>query len=209
MQAARDDVSIDLSETQRVSEKIRAMVLKLRADHDLARFEYTRNVRIAPGEISHSHPILTLNSMVREEHALLSLYLHEQMHWYVTWFSHARGHAWRTVWSSLLTRYPEVPVVFPEGAHDAQSSYLHLMVNWLEIEAASTFLGRERAVEIASKNFVYSGLYRIVLSDWDELASLYRDNGLTPVRSAAVMTQDDLALAARMDEAATDSNSRK
>ena len=105
----------------------------------------------------------------------------------------------------MLTRYPDVPVAFPEGAHDARSSYLHLIVNWLEIEAASGYLGREGAIEVASKNFVYSGLYRIVLADWDALAGLYRSHGLTPIHPATGMTQDELELAARMDEAATDS----
>ncbi|WP_148663623.1 hypothetical protein [Bosea vaviloviae] len=199
-----DIVTIDLSETQRVSERIRTMLLSLRAEHDLAPCEYTRRVRIAPGEISHSHPVLTLNTMVREESALLSLYLHEQMHWYVTWYSHAHHDGWKTIWAALLDRYPNVPVVFPEGAHSAQSSYLHLIVNWLEIEATAGFLGREKAVEIAAKNFVYSGLYRIVLADWDALATLYGDHGLTPIHPATAMTDHDLEIAARMDEATTD-----
>lgn len=52
--------------------------------------------------------------------------------------------------------------------------------NWLEIEASAQFLGRLQEVEIAEKNFVYSGLYRIVLADWNALAELYGANGLSP-----------------------------
>ncbi|WNJ91651.1 hypothetical protein [Bosea sp. 685] len=204
MLISTDTVAIDLSETRKVSERIRSMLLKLRADHDLAQYEYTHPVRIAPGEISHSHPVLTLNTMVREESALLSLYLHEQMHWYVTWYSHAHHDGWKTIWAELLHRYPNVPVAFPEGAHSAQSSYLHLIVNWLEIEATAGFLGREKAVEIAARNFVYSGLYRIVLADWDGLAALYASHGLTPIHPATAMADHDLEIAARMDEATTD-----
>jgi hypothetical protein len=104
----------------------------------------------------------------------------------------------------LLAQYPEVPIAFPEGAHTLQSSYLHLIVNWLEIEANAHFLGRQRATEIAAKNFVYSGLYRIVLADWDALLELYTAHLLLPIRAAPLMTPDDLAFAARMDEATAD-----
>jgi hypothetical protein len=53
-------------------------------------------------------------------------------------------------------------------------------------------------------NFVYSGLYRIVLADWNALSELYGANGLTPVYPATQMTADDLAIAAQMDEATTE-----
>jgi hypothetical protein len=199
-----DDVTIDLTEAQRASERIRTMLLKLSSDYDLSPYEYTRRVRIAPGEIAHSHPVLTLNTMIREETALLSLYLHEQMHWYVTWYSYTRHDAWNAIWATLLARYPNVPVVFPEGAQNAQSSYLHLIVNWLEVETAAQFLGHPKSAALAQKNFVYSGLYRIVLADWDALTELYRGHALAPIHPATAMTADDLAVAARMDEAPTD-----
>ena len=105
------------------------------------------------------------------------------------------------IWRELEVRYPSLPTTFPEGAHTLTSSYLHLVVNWLEIELASILLGREVAVEVASNNFVYSGLYRIVLADWNWLSNVYGKCGLTPIREAATMTEQDLVLAARMDEA--------
>jgi len=126
------------------------------------------------------------------------------MHWYLTWYSHARHDGWKDIWAALLARYPTVPVQFPEGAHTVQSSYLHLIVNWLEIEASAQILGRVKAVEIAGNNFVYSGLYRIVLADWNALAELYRANALAPIYPATRMTTDDLAIAALMDEATTE-----
>jgi hypothetical protein len=199
-----DDIAIDLTEAQQASERVRTMLLKLSSDYDLSPYAYTRRVRIAPGEIAHSHPVLTLNTMIREETALLSLYLHEQMHWYVTWYSYARPDGWSATWADLSARYPNVPAVFPEGAHTAQSSYLHLIVNWLEVEAAAQFLGRPKSIALAQKNFVYSGLYRIVLADWDALTELYRRHALAPICPATAMTADDLVIGARMDEAPTD-----
>lgn len=204
MRVPTDNVEIDLTEARRAAEQIRGLLDKLRAEHDLRPFEYATRMRIAPGEIPHSHPVLTLNTMLRAEGPLLSTYLHEQMHWYVTWYSYAHTAGWRAIRKELEARYPAVPVAFPEGAHSAASSYLHLIVNWLEVEATSTLLGREAAVEIASRNFVYSGIYKIVLAEWDGLARLYRERGLVPIRTAIEMTEEDLALAARMDEASID-----
>ena len=163
------ETHIDLGEAERAAINIKSMLLKLRGDYDLAPLEYTRKVRIAPGEIPRSHPVLTLNTMARDEHALLSVYLHEQMHWYVTWCSHRNGVGWRAIWSDLRTRFSDVPVAFPEGAHTVQSSYLHLIVN----------------------------IYKIVLAHWDALSSLYREHALVPFRPAAAMTGEDLSLAAQ------------
>jgi hypothetical protein len=199
------ETQIDLGEAERAANSIKSMLLKLRGAYDLAPFEYTRRVRIAPGEIPHSHPVLTINTMVRAEQPLLSLYLHEQMHWYLTWYSHRHGAGWRAIWADLQTRFPEVPVAFPEGAHTAQSSYLHLIVNWLEIAATSQLLGEKIAKEIAAENFVYSGVYKIVLAHWDALSDLYRAHALAPIRPATTMTEEDLNLAAREDEAAIQS----
>ena len=62
MCSSAEGIEIDLAETQRAAELVRDLLRKLRSEHDLGRFEYTTRVRVAPGEIPHSHPVLTLNS---------------------------------------------------------------------------------------------------------------------------------------------------
>ncbi|MCR9212184.1 MAG: hypothetical protein NXI13_00590 [Proteobacteria bacterium] len=62
------------------------MLFKLHDRYDLSRWEYTKKVRIAPYEIPHSHPILTLNSQYAigpgaDEDLILATYIHEQLHW--------------------------------------------------------------------------------------------------------------------------------
>ena len=145
------------------AELVKDMLAKLRSAYELAPYEYTKVIRIAPGEIPHSHPILTLNTMIRAEGPLLCTYLHEQMHWYVTWYSYANNSGWRAIFREIREMFPSVPVAFPQGAHTEGSSYLHIIVNWLEVESAASLLGRASAEEIASKNFVYSGIYALVL----------------------------------------------
>lgn len=196
-----DRIDIDLSRAQKSAENVRNILVNLRASYDLGRYEYTKMVRIAPNEIAHSHPILTLNTSLRAENQILCTYLHEQMHWYATWYSHTNTSGWREIWSAIRQRFPSLPVGFPHGANDEPSSYLHIIVNYLEIEAVGDLLSPEVARKLAAENFVYRGIYEIVLRDWESLTILYRSQGLIPICPATIMSEQDLQLAALMDEA--------
>ncbi len=126
--------SIDLSMAQARAEKIVECVKQLRERYDLRRFEYTDHLRVAPTEIPHSHPVLTLNTQLYNPEEILCDYLHEQMHWYVERSGCAAESS--PLVATLKQRYPQAPIGFPEGASDEYSTCLHLLVNWLEIEAA-------------------------------------------------------------------------
>jgi hypothetical protein len=196
------DIALDFTAVQRNAERVRAMLLDARARFDLARFEYCKQVRIAPTEIPYSHPSITLNTWIHDDLGLLSMYLHEQMHWYVTWYSHARAPQWRNLFERLRERYPSVPAAEGGGANDEFSTYLHLLVNWLEIEAVSQFVGRDRAISHVRELHFYRWIYQAVTDDWKALGALYREQGLLPIRPATEMSADDLKLAALTDEAA-------
>jgi len=188
------DLEIDLAPAQRAAARVRDMLTGLRKCHDLARFEYTKRVRIAPTEIPHSHPVLTLNTFLRDDVALLSAYLHEQMHWYVSWYSKSRPSDWDTLLARLRARYPQVPAAGDGGAQDEFSTYLHLLVNWCEVDAASRFVSRETIARHVGTLPFYRWIYRTVLDDWAELAALYRATGAVPMRHATDMDSDDLAV---------------
>jgi hypothetical protein len=174
--------SIDLSMAQARAEKIIECIKRLREHHDIRRFEYTNHLRVAPTEIPHSHPLLTLNTELYDPEEILCEYLHEQMHWYEGRLGCA-GEGSPLI-TELKQRYPQAPVGFPEGANDEYSTYLHLLVNWLEIEAASQFLARERAEEIARKKRYYRWMYRTVLSDWRSLEELFGAYDIVPITPA-------------------------
>jgi hypothetical protein len=197
-------IDIDLSAAQALAEKVRNALVMLRERYNLGRYEYTKKVRIAPTELCYSHPVLTLNTSLRAENAILCTYLHEQMHWYLTWYSHVNRSGWQEIWSTIRQTYPSLPVGFPQGANDEHSSYLHIIVNYLEIEAAGDVLGSDIARDVAAKNFVYRGIYEIVLREWESLTALYRRHGLIPIRPASAMSERDLQFAALMDESPID-----
>jgi hypothetical protein len=178
-------IDIDLDFAQREAERIRALLLALRRRHDLARYEYTRLVRIVPGSETFSHPVLTLgNRFAENEDLLLSTYLHEQMHWYLWLLGTPDYDPVAPFFDELVRRYPDAPIKLPEGARNYESTYLHLVVNWLEISAASEFIGRTRASTVADTQWGQRWIYRTVLKDWDRLGELYERHGIVPIRNA-------------------------
>jgi hypothetical protein len=174
--------SIDLSVAQTGAERIIECIRRLREWHDTRPFEFTKHVRVAPTELPHSHPILTFNTQLYDPEEILCEYLHGQMHWYTERLNCASADS--PLIAELKQRYPHAPTGFPEGANDEYATYLHLLVNWLEIEAASRFLKRERAEEIARRKRHYRWIYHTVLADWLALEELFRTHNIAPIASS-------------------------
>jgi len=118
-------------------------------------------------------------------------------------YSHPDKHTnqWRVVWGALERRYPDPPIGRGEGADTLCSTHLHLIVNWLEIEALGTLIGAEPAKEHVANLHYYRWIYASVLRDWQALRGLYASHYLVPILPAHDMSPEDLALAARLDEA--------
>lgn len=175
-------IDIDLSSTEDRAKRARELLQTLRERRDLARFEFTKRVRIAPNEIPHSHPILTINTFaIENENKFLSTYLHEQVHWYL--HDHRRPQLAKAI-ALLKKRYPEVPSPKSERARDEYSIYLHLVVNWLEIDAMSQVIGRDPALRVFERPVAYRWIYRTVIKDWDLIGSVLRDTGVAPMPDA-------------------------
>jgi hypothetical protein len=176
-------IDIDLSHAEREAQRIRELLAALRKRHDLGRFEFTRHVRIMPASPTHSHPILTLGTRFAEtEDLLLATYLHEQMHWYLWHLGGPDHDPVAPFFDELVRRYPKAPTRLPEGARNYEQTYLHLVVCWLELDALTELIGRERAVAIADTQWGYRWVYRTVIADWESLGQLYREHGIAPMR---------------------------
>ena len=178
-------IDIDLSHARREAGRVHRLLTALRRRHDLSRYEYTRVVRIVPGSDTFSHPILTLgNRFAENEDLLLSTYLHEQMHWYLWHLGTPQQDPVQPFFDELVRRYPKAPIELPDGARNYEATYVHLVVNWLEIAATAEFIGRPRACALAAQQRTYRWIYRTVLRDWDMLGELYERHGLVPIRTA-------------------------
>ena len=185
-------IDLDLDHARREAERVRDMLQALRRRHDLSRYEYTQLVRIVPGGDTFSHPMLTLgNRFAEHEDLLLSTYLHEQMHWYLWYLGTPERDPVAPFLDELVRRYPEAPTDLPDGARNYESTYLHLVINWLEVAATSEFIGRARACAVAEAQRTYRWIYRTVLKDWDLLAELYERHGIIPIRTAPELAAEN------------------
>lgn len=173
--------ALDISLAHDTSEELatREQLLRLLAAHDLARWLFTRAVRIDAAATPHSHPVLTLHTRhLAHDDQLLSTFLHEQAHWYLD----AHEEKLALAASELGQRFPELPVGFPEGARDLRSSREHLIVIWLELEALEQFVGEKRASAVFDfwEGSHYRSLYRLVRRERSTLRSLIERHGLFP-----------------------------
>lgn len=165
-------------------QQTRAQLQRLSSTLALDSWTLTPIVRIEAGSIPHSHPVLTLNTRHLDKDALLlATFIHEQMHWWLD--RHAA--ATRRAKDDLRRLYPSLPVGYPRGANDEDSSYEHLLVIWLEIEGVNALLGEPagRAVLGYWKGDHYTALYGLVDADRDKIGAIVRRRGLVFTPSGA------------------------
>lgn len=143
--------------------------------YDLGGLIFTARVRIESNVIPHSHPVLTLNTRHLDDDELqLATFLHEQIHW----FCDGKADAVEAAITDLKTLYQEVPVGFPEGAHDEYSVYLHLIVNLLELDALNRVLGEKRAGAVIGRKDYYLWIYEKISNEQAKIRSVLNRYGL-------------------------------
>lgn len=130
--------------------------------YDVEPWILTREVVIDQSSIPHSHPVLTLHTRHRgDEPMLLSTFVHEQLHW----LEEAEADSWGAAMRELRGLFPEVPDRSQGGARDDESTYRHLLVCDLELQAMTALLGEETARETLARITHYEWIYERVLDD--------------------------------------------
>jgi hypothetical protein len=118
---------------------------------DLEKWTFTENLVIRDDGFSHSYPELTLatNQLVaRNDQEFISIYVHENLHVFLS--LHPKNF-YATI-ADLRISYPNVPIGRVNGVHlggrDEESTYIHLIVGYLEYMAMMQLFGKESATEI-------------------------------------------------------------
>lgn len=147
--------------------------------YDLAPLIFTYDIHIQSRVIPHSHPILTLNTRYAERpNKLLSVFIHEQLHW---WVEGKKSELTGAV-AELRVLYPEVPQ--QGGARSVYSTYLHLIICFLEFEAINHYLGKAEASKIIKEfievDKIYPWIYTQVQLKNTEIAQIVNKNKLRP-----------------------------
>jgi hypothetical protein len=123
---------------------------------------FTNDIEIDENVVPFSHPVLTLNcNYLDNDLKQLANLLHEQFHWYEVSKPDQREKAI----CDFKMLFPQVPTGGREGARDNYSSYLHLIVCDLELQAMTKVTGEEKARQILSEWTHYTWIYDKVLND--------------------------------------------
>lgn len=155
----------------------KAQFERLIGAYDLSQWMFTREIVIDEKSIPHSHPVLTLHTRhLKQDDELLSTYLHEQLHWFLTRHPAER----KAAEQDLMKLYPTVPAGYPEGANDTESTYLHLLVCRLEQKADLAVMGEQRTSDVMQfwAGDHYRWVYRTVLHDGSKIDEILERHGL-------------------------------
>lgn len=145
--------------------------------YDVSRYLFTKKVQIEDGVIPHSHPVLTLNTRyIDQPIKQLTTFLHEQIHWWVS----ENDDGVSAAIAEFRKRYPKIPTERREIARNEYSTYLHLVVCYLELVAMRDVAGEETAAEAFDwlKGHHYRWIYRTVLQDEASIAEVVKRHGL-------------------------------
>ena len=149
---------------------------KLLKEYDLSKWVFTKDVIIEQFAIPHSHPVLTLSTRYGEEQKndLLATFIHEQLHWYVE----EKKDAEKTAIEEFRKKYKDVPYGNRAGARDEYSTYLHLIVCYLEYRSMADLIGEEEAKQLMWNYTHYTWVYNKIIEDADYISKVLKKNGL-------------------------------
>jgi hypothetical protein len=175
--------SVDISLKQGSASEIQTkeQLQRLLANYDLSPWIYTKSILIDERSIPHSHPVLTLHTRhVKDDELLLSTFVHEQLHWFLS----GRREATQEATTELRKLFPNVPVGYPNGAASEESTYLHLLLCYLEHHANRRLLGELRARQVMEfwATDHYTWVYRTVLDRSRDIGNVLRHHNLIPAR---------------------------
>jgi hypothetical protein len=139
-----------------------AQLERIVAEFPISRWLTTRQILIEQDAIPHSHPVLTLNAHQLENDTIqVGNLLHEEFHW----IEEARPGPRDQAIAALRELYPQAPVGGSEGARDAYSTYLHLIVCDMEYQALTLLVGEPAARRVLMAKPYYRWIYARVLQD--------------------------------------------
>ncbi|MEM6525793.1 MAG: hypothetical protein AAF693_18485 [Bacteroidota bacterium] len=158
------------SEAERITKK---KLVNALASYDTRKWWFTDTLVISDNQIPHSHPVLTLNTRPQSELSLISVFIHENIHWFLVDKSGAIDQAL----DELKKKYKEVPVGYPQGAMNEYSTYLHLIVNYLEYDGIRQLAGADKARDVIQSKDYYQWIYQRIIEEsvyFDDLIKMYK-----------------------------------
>ena len=172
---------IRLKANSKTEQQTREQLQRLLRTYDISQWIFTKSILIDDTDTPHSHPVLTLHTRhIKDDELLLSTFVHEQFHW---WASGKNEDATRQAISELRTMFPKVPAGAPEGARDENSTYLHIVVCYLEYRAMRELLGELKSRQIMEfwATDHYTWVYKTVLERPRDISTILFKHKLLPI----------------------------
>lgn len=174
-------LEITLKHGTAVEAQSRDQLQRLLAAYDLSPWIFTRTIVVDERAIPFSHPVLTLHARhLKDDDLLVSTFVHEQFHWFLA----GRPQDTEQAITDLRKIFQNVPVGGTAGARDEQSTYLHLLVCFLEQQADRQIFGELRAKQIMDfwAGDHYTWVYQTVIARGQEIAQIMRNRKLMLAR---------------------------
>ena len=178
---AQPNLDITLKHGTPDEARTRDQLHRLLATYDLSPWIYTTSIVIDQRAIPFSHPVLTLHTRhAKDDDLMLSTFVHEQFHWFLA----ERREPTELAIADLRKLFPTVPAGGTAGARDEYSTYLHLLVCYLEQQADIRLLGELRTKHVMDfwATDHYTWVYQTVIGRSREIGQVVRDRKLMPAR---------------------------
>jgi len=182
-QSAFGQASLEITLKQGTPDEARTrdQLQRLLATYDLSPWIYTKSIVVDERAIPFSHPVLTIHTRhAKDDELLLSTFVHEQLHWFIA----ARPDETEQAIADLRKLFPSVPAGGTTGARDEYSTYLHLLVCYLERQAVLRVLGELKTKQVVDfwATDHYTWVYQTVISRSRDIGQIMRDRKLIPAR---------------------------
>jgi len=166
----------DSERIKRLENEMMGDLESILSKYNLSKYFFTKKVIVKAYGIPHSHPTLTLTARYMRNKKyplenLVSHFIHEQYHWYVENNKDKENKLIKI----LKKRYPNLKTELPEGAGGEYSTYLHLIVNFLEYHSLIDLIGIKMAKKIVSDKPYYTEIYSKIIEDYSKLKLLFEN----------------------------------
>jgi hypothetical protein len=146
-------------------------ILHLSQVYDLRPFLFSKNIQIESGVRNQSHPVIQINTKHAENpQRLLSIFLHEQLHW------------WLKANKNLTLALKDVKKAYPKTRTHL---HLELIACYLELRTLNYYLGEKEGrmviSQIMKKDRTYPWVYHEVLGKNLKISKIVKRYGLLPL----------------------------
>jgi hypothetical protein len=188
--AQTPDAESEIVFARELEQQTREQLQKVLSEYNVSPWIYKRRVKIDASSVGESGSyMITLSTQhVDDDLGLLSEFIHEQIHRITYEKRLAERNA---AIKELKSLYPDAPAEKPEGGPNEFVTYMHLVINWLELDAMTELVGEETARRLAAEEPHYTWINKRILEDTDQIGSVLAKHDLLITPDKGLLADSD------------------